>query len=108
MVHFPSLIWRLIRDYQIEYLKHHRRRWQKVISQIVPFFNYPQYFKPKARFPPARKVYDRRNNVYDVYVLCSIEVPRSALTTGGIETAREWNQNQIIGPLLCNCVYVKV
>ena len=81
---FPPLVWRLIRDYQIEYFKHHRRRWQKVILRTGPFFNRAQYFKPKAWFPPAPEIYFCR----DRYVLCSIEV------------CKDWN--------CCNCVYVKV
>lgn len=67
MVYFPEELWRLIRDWMIDYSAHHRRRLAPALHAIthVPTTGI-EYFRPAVTFPPPH--YCTFGD--DLFVLC--------------------------------------
>ena len=58
-MYFPRELWRTIKDYQIDYKKHHWRKYKPLIK----YFNgrYSEIFSRWTFFPPSNNTNDMQN-----------------------------------------------
>jgi len=54
--YFPDELWRIIKDYQIEYFKHHSIKMKSLLQQIQG--NYGELFQVWRLFPPQKNTSD--------------------------------------------------